>query len=480
MNITDPLRRLARERPDAVALQRLHGDPSTYRTLDRRVDALAAWLIGQGVGPGDVAIVALGSPHREFYMRLALARLGATGAPRTLPPALAKLCLVPRGEPGPGHPRTVVVERERLDESLAPADPVPIHADGAAIASIFPAIAESGELRFVPVTHAGMAARIALADRAMPLTQDTRQMCSIPPTCAHGFLSMLRVLWAGGRGIAMSTQPDEFISSARAASATRFVLLPAALPSILALAKPGQRLVPSLEEVEISGGAVPAALLARARAAFGCVLRSVYRTTECGPIAALDLATRDPAPGEVGDAIEGVRIVVVGPDGRALPPGAEGRLRVAGEAVASGSFGGPASAQGRAGEGHVTNDVGTVGTRGDVRLAPRDDGVINAGGQRVHPRHLERALARIAWVADAAVFPVTDEHGLTRVGAAIVTRGRVVPDDIVTIGQRNDTCMPTVLMQVAQIPRTDDGEPRRGMLAEQALAQQRPVARPAH
>ena len=68
-----------------------------------------------------------------------------------------------------------------------------------------------------------------------------------------------------------------------------------------------------------------------------------------------------------------------------------------------------------------TGDIGTVDTRGNLRITDRLKDMYICGGFNVYPAEVEQALARLAGVADVAVIGVPD-HRLGEVGRAFVVR----------------------------------------------------------
>jgi acyl-CoA synthetase (AMP-forming)/AMP-acid ligase II len=68
-----------------------------------------------------------------------------------------------------------------------------------------------------------------------------------------------------------------------------------------------------------------------------------------------------------------------------------------------------------------TGDIGTVDTRGNLRITDRLKDMYICGGFNVYPAEVEQALARLEGVADVAVIGVPDDR-LGEVGRAFVVR----------------------------------------------------------
>jgi acyl-CoA synthetase (AMP-forming)/AMP-acid ligase II len=84
-----------------------------------------------------------------------------------------------------------------------------------------------------------------------------------------------------------------------------------------------------------------------------------------------------------------------------------------------------------------TGDVGYRDDRGFVHLLGRTDGVINRGGEKVYPRHVEEVLRRHPGVAEAAVVGEPDPVLGERPVAFVVARARP-PGNGLTNGLTDD------------------------------------------
>jgi len=121
--------------------------------------------------------------------------------------------------------------------------------------------------------------------------------------------------------------------------------------------------------------------------------------------------------GSVGRPVPGVEIEVVGGDGVAAPPGAEGTIRIRGDQV-SGQYVGQGSAVD--GDGWlVTGDLGTFDDEGYLYVHGRSDDVIIVGGENISPGEVEDCLLRHPAVSAVAVVGVPDEEWGEQVGAMV-------------------------------------------------------------
>jgi len=174
----------------------------------------------------------------------------------------------------------------------------------------------------------------------------------------------------------------------------------------------------------VTGAAVvPVALVERMRAELFREVVIAYGLTEsCGTVTVGD-PHADPrtACRTVGRAIAGTEVIIGGPDGAPLPPGAAGEVLVRGYHVMRGYFEDPeatAAALDPAGWLH-TGDVGTLDADGNLRITDRLKDMFVVGGFNAYPAEIEQAIARHRAVSEAAVIGVPDPR-LGEVGRAFV------------------------------------------------------------
>lgn len=469
VNITDPLRRLARERPDSVAFVRPRGAKITLRELDRRVDDLARRCLAVGVTPGQLVLLAVRAPLRLLQLELALARIGAAGASPLIDRSLVSARLIDGASsptPGPG--------RHFIDTWFegAPVDGAPVasHEDPNAVAIVCAAAGTVGTPDAIPITHAQLAARIDAANVGVPLPALPRQICMPSPATGFGLVTMLRVLHAGGTLIASSTA-EEVVAAVERFHVNRITMLPAWIDSLVAALPARGNPLAALEEIEVGGATMPPPLFRLARERLCERLYAIYATTETGFIAAGRMDELDLEHGETGRVLPGIEVEACSADGAALPRGAEGRLRVRGATCVDRYLDALPSA-GTFRDGWVVlPDLGRVAPDGTLSLAGRANDVINVGGYEVNPTTIENALLSLEFVEDAAAFGMPAPNGIQQLCAAIVLKAPIDRATLETrLRERLPRIAPALVMQVKSIPRSEGGEIQRQELASMALA----------
>jgi acyl-CoA synthetase (AMP-forming)/AMP-acid ligase II len=106
-----------------------------------------------------------------------------------------------------------------------------------------------------------------------------------------------------------------------------------------------------------------------------------------------------------------------------------------------------------------TGDLGLLDEDGYLFLTGRIKNIINRGGEKISPEHVEAVLGGCRGVIEAAVFAIPDATYGERVGAAVVVDEGVEPADIL------QTCrsrlapfeVPEHLEVVTALPHTAKG-----------------------
>ena len=189
---------------------------------------------------------------------------------------------------------------------------------------------------------------------------------------------------------------------------------------------------------------------------FGRPVCSFYGTTEVGVClvsypGAVDFVVK---PGTLGKPIPGARVEVQGPDGKPVPPGTIGELKLW-----------------RRKGWIATKDLAFVDADGYFTHAGRADDVIISAGWTLSAVEIEDALLKHPDVREAAVIGVPD-----------VTRGQIVKAFLVTPRTGDDAFVkeiqdfvrarlaqheyPRLVAVVAELPKTPAGKVNRKALRE--------------
>jgi bile acid-coenzyme A ligase len=176
--------------------------------------------------------------------------------------------------------------------------------------------------------------------------------------------------------------------------------------------------------------------------------------------------------GSVGRPAFG-EMVVLGADGKELPPGDVGEIwmRRGPDAQASYRYVG-ATPKSRAGGWESLGDMGWKDADGYVYLSDRDTDMILVGGANVYPAEVEAALDEHPGIAGSCVIGLPDEEYGNRVHAIVQTAGPVEPAELEKfLGERLVRYkVPRTYECVTEPLRGDDGKVRRSALRAARLA----------
>jgi acyl-CoA synthetase (AMP-forming)/AMP-acid ligase II len=109
----------------------------------------------------------------------------------------------------------------------------------------------------------------------------------------------------------------------------------------------------------------------------------------------------------------------------------------------------------------MPGDLATVDADGAIRFMGRGAGVINTGGEKVHPQEVEDILLAYPGVTDASVVGVPDETWGERVVAVVATANEALtPEELRTAVRRHlaGYKVPRAVILLPALPRTPTGK----------------------
>jgi acyl-CoA synthetase (AMP-forming)/AMP-acid ligase II len=431
VTVDDLLRAAARVHGDREAYVEPDGARISFAGWDRASDALAAALAERGVRAGDVVALMLPSSVDYAICYAALARLGAvtTGlntrlGPREVAAVLdrARPVLVIRdGAAGlPEPPGDVpVLDRAELPElyrhpGLGEHRPAPSPGDPVVI------IWTSGTTglpkgAWFDVHNLAAGARTA---GVMSAPYDRRLVAT--PFAHAGYMAKLWDQLAWGITMVISPVPWSAAAMARIMREERITVV-GGVPTQWAklLDEPQAERLPHLRVGIAATAPASPDLVAAVRERIGVPLVVRYAMTESPSISGTD--PDDPPEVQfrtVGRPQDGVEIAVTDGEGRSLPVGEVGRVRIRGGCVMRGYWRDPSTtATTLTDDGWlISGDLGRLTPEGYLVLAGRVGDLYIRGGYNVHPLEVENVLAEHPAVRRAAVVgtpaPVIGEIGV--------------------------------------------------------------------
>jgi acyl-CoA synthetase (AMP-forming)/AMP-acid ligase II len=493
--------RAARRTPRAIAAEDTLGETS-FGALAARVDALAAGLQALDPTPGSRVGICGGNSAEHLAVWLAVLAAGKVWVPlfpklgadslRAALDATEASILVTEDAWAPlfdgvaaqrmiADPASTAADAtgglaasragKRPEEHIrAPYDPQAIKFTGGTTG------APKGVMQPLRAWNACAATQLAVW---RPEPEDAF-LAAAPMT--HGTSTQLLPWLAAGARIVLLNQPrpEETLAALGSGRIGATFLPPTAIHTMLERDATGLDFS-RLKQIIYAGGPIRAETMRAAQARFGPRIAVSYGQTEAPQIATAALGPELTEPGRetaVGRPTILTDVAVFGADGRALPPGEIGEVRLRGDLVMTGYWRQPEKTAETIVDGWLrTGDLGTFDEAGYLHLKGRSRDVIISGGFNVYPGDVEPAIMACAGVADVAVLGVPDPKWGEAVHAAVVRApgaGTRAEDVIAAARARvGPVRAPKGVTFVDVLPRNAYGKLQKACLAEMVEAARR-------
>jgi len=433
---------------------------TTLGDLVANAERVAGALQGQGIGPGDVVAVQLGSTYEGAVAQAAVALCGAVllpivqiYGPRELSFILqqsgAVALVLPEAFRGREHAAALFRGMQRppgLRTVVVVGDVVPAVIEGAvsfddlagSLAGQFAAPALDRDSRAMLVytsgttsdpkgvqhSHRSLLAEVFSPTVAIHQGGAERQLAIFPAGHVAGLLGLLRVLVHGTPTVVLETwDPARAARLVDEYHLTYAAGAPVQLTGLLDEQARGTATLASLREFMVGAAGVPPALVLRAEAAgvtaYRCYGSSEHPTISTGTV-------EDPLEKRAttdGRLVTGTEVRIVDDEGHDLPRGVDGEIASRGGEL----FLGYTDPQLDVGaflpdRWFLTGDIGRLDADGYLTITDRKKDVIIRGGENISSKQVEDVLAEHPAVIDAAVIGVPDPLMGERVCAVVVVR----------------------------------------------------------
>ena len=517
--LTDFLDEAAARAPDAVAVTGFNSmtgrtDTLSWRQLRRLSDRIALGLAAHGVGKGDVVSFQLPNWWEFLALHLGCVRIGAVSNPlmpifreRELSFMLAfaesKVMVVPRrfrgfdypamlaglrrelpklehlfvigGEDGESFERQVTGRRweDELDRDALFAAGRPDPND---VIQLLYTSGTTGEPKGVMHSSNTLTACVHAYVERNELGPDTVALMSSP--VAHQSAFLYGVMLAPMLGVKLVLQdiwnPEEAIRIIQDEGVT-FMMGATPFLADLTGSPAAERYDLSTFRTFVAAGApIPRVLVEQATQRLGIFVHAGWGMTENGYVT----GTRRGDPpekvfGTDGAALRGMEVRVVGPDGRPLPAGEEGRLQARGAQNFVGYLKRPERWDTDAEGWFETGDLARMDADGYIRITGRAKDIIIRGGENIPVVEVEQLLYRHPAVQDAAVVAMPDARLGERACAFVVLKpgARLTFAEMIAFLEERRMArqyLPERLEIVAEMPRTASGKIQKFRLRETA------------
>ena len=431
MNLALWLARSAQAGPRRPALFAGQAEVADYGTFDAQARAVAAWLIGQSVGPGDrIALFMKNTPdyliifYGIWYAGAAVvpinAKLHAREAAYILEDSGARIVFCSPGlETGLGDGIRCIVAPSDLYRDIVTVAPVlaAVSRGPADLAWLFYTSGTTGKPKGVIITH-GMALSMALCYHSDvdPVSPDDAALYAAPLSHGAGLYNLMHVQM-GARHVCPASggfEADEILDLAAHFGRVHMFAAPTMVKRLTDHARASGRHGDGLRTIVYAGGPMYNADIIDAVDHFGPVFVQIYGQGEC-PMGITAMPRQIVSDrnhpdwrarlGSVGRAQSAVEVQIGDAQGHPLPVGEAGEIMVRGQTVMPGYWNNPeATAKTLINGWLMTGDVGVMDAEGYLTLHDRSKDMIITGGSNVYPREVEEVLLEHDQVIEASVI----------------------------------------------------------------------------
>ncbi|MBN4926179.1 amino acid adenylation domain-containing protein, partial [Hoyosella rhizosphaerae] len=513
--LTDFFDEQAAAHPDSAAL--VFGDTElTYAEFSQQVNALARYLISEGVGVETTVGLAAKRSIELLVGMYAIVKAGGAYLPidpdhpaeRTayvLESAQPTLVLSTSREALDLPAGVRRINMDALDLSETSTEPVtqeersrPLTPDN--IAYVIYTSGSTGRPKGVAVPHAAIANQIAWKISEYPMQADSALVQKTPATFDLSVWEFWWPLAAGARLIIADPDghrdPAYLANLMRQHSVTDAHFVPSLLDAFLAVnaGEDGTINVPSLQRILCIGEALGPATARSAVELTEARVDNLYGPTEAAvSITSYRCTGSETATMPIGVPETNSQVYVLDRRLRPVPPGVTGELYLAGAQLARGYFGRADLTSDR----FVANIFGAAGTRmyrtgdlarwrsGVLEYMGRSDFQVKVRGFRIELGEIENALVAQPPVEQAAVIVHTAASAGEQLVAYVVGEGEINTDAFrIELGKALPSYMvPSVFLQLPQMPLNVNGkldrkalpEPEIGTHAGEFVAPRNPV-----
>ncbi|MFE0137534.1 AMP-binding protein [Streptomyces sp. NPDC059037] len=440
--------------PDAPVLVQAAADPADDRTLTfgrlrDRCERVAAGLYEMGVRPGTVVAWQLPTRIETALLSFALARIGAVQSPVipfyrdrevgfALRESKAEFFAVPGVWRGFDHTEMAhrlgargVFEAYAYDD-LPDADPSVLPSapsDGTSVRWIYWTSGTTSDPKGVLHTDRSLIAGGSCLAHALHLKVSDVGSMAFPFAHIAGPDYTVMLLLYGFPAVMFEqfALPDALdgyrrhgvtVAGGSTAFYSMFLAEQRKLPA-------GEKVIPTLRLLAGGGAPKPPEIYHAVVREMGCRLTHGYGMTE---VPMITMGAPDDTPENLatteGLPPEGMEIRVTDAEGKEVPAGVDGEVRLRGEAVCQGYLDPRQSAEVFDADGFlITGDLGHVKPTGHLVLTGRAKDIIIRKGENISAKEIEDLLHGHPAVGDAAVIGLPDAERGERVCAVIEQRG---------------------------------------------------------
>jgi long-chain acyl-CoA synthetase len=396
----------------------------TYADLGREAERVAAFLLRQGVAPGQR--IGLLAPNITAHLPAAFGLL-ATGA-----------CLIPMAANHTPAEVAQIVREVEVNGCLAwsGTDPMPGSPERATLAGgecdgfTFQWIARDAAgadglrhlnpafIRFtsgttanrkgVVLSHEATLARVEASDRVLRFDADDRILWVLP-LAYHFAVTIVAYVRAGAHILLCpDTLPGSIVESIRRLDASVLYASPLHFERMSNLGATGR--LDSVRLALSTSAPIAPAVMERFASTYGVPVGQAYGIIEAG-LPCINPGTDGLPAGSVGRVVPGYEVAVFSDEGQRVPSGTPGEVGIRGSGLFSAYYAPWVLREDISREGWFpTGDIGWLDDAGALFLQGRKKAVIFVAGLKFFPEEVEACLNEFAGVKESRVFGVPHAH----------------------------------------------------------------------
>jgi acyl-CoA synthetase (AMP-forming)/AMP-acid ligase II len=394
------------------------GQRLTYAELAREVQRVAAFLVGQGVKPGQRIGLLAGNAPAYLPAAFGLLATGACLVPVAANHTTAEIahivrdvevngCLAwPHADSLPGSPKGAtlsagacegftfrwIARETRGPDALGPLDPAFIRFTSGTTAT----------RKGVVLSHAATLARVQAADRVLRFDEEDRILWVLP-LAYHFAVTIVAYVRAGANVLLCpDTLPGTIVESIRRLRASVFYASPLHFERMSNLGSTGP--LSSLRLALSTSAPIAPPVMDRFASLYGVPVGQAYGIIEAG-LPCINPGTDGLSPRSVGRVVPGYQVAAFSDEGHRLPPGTPGEIGVRGDGLFSAYYAPWVLREQISRDGWFsTGDIGWLDGDGALFLQGRKKAVIFVAGLKFFPDEVEACINEFPGVKESRVF----------------------------------------------------------------------------
>lgn len=424
MNLGEMLRHSAARVPEKAALI-CEDEVVTYRQLDQSTDALAVWLLGEGLQAGDRVAIHWRNSIEVVTLFFACFKAGLIAVPvnnRLKPAEIAYILRHSRARLCFSQPDLAPLAEEASANcpDLAPVRNALPDLSRAVDASVLPRVSPE-KVAAILYTSGTTANPKGVMHTHVSLTGATELMTHLGVTESDTLLTVTQMLHVAALGCVLLPgirsgatvvllplfDPPSALDLIERWKCSYFLALPAILRFMVEEQSQNPRKVNSMKLCLVGGDTVPVAMQDKFRALFGIPVRELFGMTESVPVTCIPHG--ESRPGSMGSALEILETRVADAHGNVKLAGEVGELQVQSPANCVGYWDDQKNTDAAFVDGWLrTGDLVRRDGDGFYWFHGRLKQIIVRGGSNISPQEVEEAMYQHPSVLEAGVIGMPD------------------------------------------------------------------------